>query len=124
MAAYNQQLAKLRTQQLKVDYSEKTLEAAEAASEKARGEYAKMQAEAQHAMEQAMLNGGSAASKITSQAAAEELAGAAMAAHRRLVIAAKEAKDASEKIAIASSMAPCVGVFMQVDRVRGAPPVI
>merc|ERR1740130_681386 len=123
MAAYNQQLAKLRTQQLKVDYSEKTLEAAEAASEKARGEYAKMQAEAQHAMEQAMLNGGSAASKITSQAAAEELAGAAMAAHRRLVIAAKEAKDAVRKISIASSMAPCV-MFLQVARARGAPPVI
>lgn len=124
MAKYNIELAKLRKQQLITDHAEKTLEGAEAASEKARGEYAKMQAEAQHAMEQAMLNGGSAASKITSQAAAEELAGAAMAAHRRLVIAAKEAKDASEKIAIASSMAPCVGVFMQVSRVRGAPPVI
>jgi hypothetical protein len=43
-----------------------------------------------------------------SQAAAEELAGAATAAHRRLVIAAKEARMASEKIAIASSMVPCV----------------
>jgi len=123
MAKYNGELAKLRRQQIVVDHSEKTLEAAEAASEKARGEYAAMQAEAQHAMEQAMLNGGSAASKITSQAAAEELAGAAMAAHRRLVIAAKEAKDASNKIAIASSMAPCV-MFLQVDRAPGAPPVI
>merc|ERR1740130_1617583 len=116
MAAYNQQLAKLRTQQLKVDYSEKTLEAAEAASEKARGEYAAMQAEAQHAMEQAMLNGGSAASKITSQAAAEELAGAAMAAHRRLVT---EAKEATDKIAMASSLAPCA----QTQGALAGPPV-
>lgn len=124
MGKYNIELAKLRRQQVVTDHAEAILEGAEASSEKARGEYASMQAEAQKAIEAAMMSGGSAASKITSQAAAEELAGAAMAAHRRLVIAAKEAKDASEKIAIASSMAPCVGVFMQVDRKRGAPAVI
>jgi len=124
MAKYNEELAKLRRQQIVTDQAEKILEGAEAASEKARGEYAAMQAEAQHAIEQAMMKGGSAASKITSQAAAEELAGAAMAAHRRLVIAAKEAKEASEKISIASSMAPCAKVFLQVARVRGAPPII
>jgi hypothetical protein len=125
MAKYNEELAKLRRQQIVTDQAEKVLEAAEAASEQARGEYAGMQAEAQHAMEQAMLNGGSAASKITSQAASEELAGAAMAAHRRLVIAAKEAKDASEKISIAASMAPCAGTFLlQGARARGAPPII
>lgn len=124
MEQYNVQIGKLRTQQLFTDQSEKALEAAEAASEKARGEYASMQAEAAHAMEQVMLSGGSAASKITSQAASEELAGAAMAAHRRLVTAAKEAKDASEKIAIASSMAPCATLLLQTDRVRGSPPII
>lgn len=124
MEQYNREIGKLRRQKLITDQAEKTLEAAEAASEKARGEYASMQAEATHAMEQAMLSGGSAASKITSQAAAEELAGAAMAAHRRLVSAAKEAKDASEKIAMASSMAPCATLLLQTDRIRGAPPVI
>jgi len=108
MAEYNKEVEKLRRQQLITDQAEKALEAAEANSEHARGQYAAMQAEAQHAVEQAMLLGGSAASKITSQAASEELAGAAMAAHRRLVIAAKEAKDASSKIAIASAMAPCL----------------
>lgn len=124
MGQYNANIAKLRRQQLLTDQAEKTLEAAEKASEKARGEYAAMQAEATHAMEQAMLAGGSAAGKITSQAASEELAGAAMAAHRRLVNAAKEAKDASEKIAMASAMAPCTGMFLQTDRAHGAPPVI
>lgn len=108
MQKYNGELSKLRRQQLVTDQAEKTLESAEATSEKARGQYAAMQAEAKHAVEQAMLSGGSAADKITSQAASEELAGAAQAAHRRLVIAAKEAKAASEKIAIASAMAPCV----------------
>lgn len=108
MAKYNEQLGRLRKQQLLTDQSEKTLEAAEQASEQARGLYASMQAEATAAAQAAMLSGGSAAGKITSQAAAEELAGAAMAAHRRLVIAAKEAKDASEKIGIASAMAPCM----------------
>jgi len=107
MGKYNGQVEKLRRQQLMTDAAENTLEMAEQASEKARAQYAAMQAEAQHAVEQAMLNGGSAAAKITSQAAAEELAGAAESAHRRLVIAAKEAKDASEKISIASAMAPC-----------------
>jgi len=124
MDQYNREIGKLRRQQLVTDQAEKALAAAEAASEKARGEYASMQAEATHAMEQAMLSGGSAASKITSQAASEELAGAAMAAHRRLVSAAKEAKDASEKIAIASSMAPCGALLLQTDRAPGAPPVI
>jgi len=125
MDVYNGEIAKLRRQQLITDQSEKQLAAAEKASEKARGEYASMQAVATAAMEAVMKSGGSAASKITSQAAAEELAGAAMAAHRRLVSAAKEAKDASEKIAIASSMAPCVaGMFLQTDRAFGAPPII
>lgn len=107
MDAYNVQVAKLRRQQLMTDQAEKALEAAEMASEKARGAYANMQAESSAAMQAVMASGGSAASKITSQAAAEELAGAAMAAHRRLVTAAKEAKDATDKIAIASSLAPC-----------------
>lgn len=108
MGKYNSEVELLRRQQLVTDQAEKTLEAAEATSEQARGQYASMQAEAQAAMEAAMMNGGSAASKITSQAASEELAGAAMAAHRRLVIAAKEAKAATDKISIASAMAPCV----------------
>jgi len=108
MQKYNGELSKLRRQQLVTDQAENTLESAEATSEKARGQYAAMQAEAKHAVEQAMLSGGSAADKITSQAASEELAGAAQAAHRRLVIAAKEAKAASGKIAIASAMAPCI----------------
>jgi len=107
MDAYNRQVARLRREQLLTDQAEKILEAAEKASEKARGEYASMQAVATQAMQEVMATGGSAASKITSQAAAEELAGAAMAAHRRLVTAAKEAKDATEKIAMASSLAPC-----------------
>lgn len=123
MGKYNSQLALLRRQQIVTDQAEKTLEGAEMASEHARGEYAVMQSEAQKAIAAAMASGGSAASKITSQAAAEELAGAAMAAHRRLVIAAKEAKEASEKIAIATSMAPCLGVFMQMQG-AGAPPII
>lgn len=108
MGEYNKQLLNLRRQQLLTDQAEKQLEAAETRSEKARGQYASMQAEAKAAMTAAMSGGGSAADKITSQAAAEELAGAAMAAHRRLVIAAKEAKDASDKIAIATAMAPCM----------------
>jgi len=123
MGKYNDQLALLRRQQIVTDQAEKTLEGAEMASERARGEYATMQAEAQRAIAAAMASGGSAASKITSQAAAEELAGAAMAAHRRLVIAAKEAKEASEKIAIATSMAPCTAMLLQVQH-AGAPPII
>jgi len=123
MGKYNDQLALLRRQQIVTDQAEKTLENAEMSSEKARGDYAVMQSEAARAIAAAMASGGSAASKITSQAAAEELAGAAMAAHRRLVIAAKEAKEASEKIAIATSMAPCLGVFMQMQG-AGAPPIV
>lgn len=124
MAKYNEQLLLLRKQQIITDQADRALEAAEMVSEKARGEYAKLQGDAKHAMEQALLNGGSAASKITSQAAAEELAGAAMAAHRRLVIAAKEAKEASEKISMASAMAPCVSMFLQDARSPGAPAII
>merc|ERR1719215_953153 len=116
MAAYNVQVGNLRRQQLLTDQAEKALEAAEQASEKARGEYATMQAVATQAMQAAMASGAGAASKITSQAAAEELAGAAMAAHRRLVTAAKEAKDATDKIAIASALAPC----QQTETVPGA----
>lgn len=124
MAKYNHELEKLRRQQIVTDQSEKVLEAAERSSEKARGQYAQMQASAQAAMQAAMMSGSGAAGKITAQAAAEELAGAAKAAHRRLVIAAKEAKDASEKIAIASSMAPCAPVLLQAARAPGAPAVI
>jgi hypothetical protein len=106
---YNRQIELLRRQQILTDQAEKTLEQAESRSEQARGSYASMQAELQRAQEASMTIGGSAANKITSQAAAEELAGAAQAAHRRLVIAAKEAKEASKKIDIAASMAPCTG---------------
>lgn len=124
MEQYNRQIAKLRAQEIVTNQAEKALEAAEKASEKARSEYAAMQGEAQHAMQMAMQLGGSAASKITSQAAAEELAGAAMAAHRRLINAAKEAKDASEKISMASAMTPCVATLLQTDRAPGAPPAV
>lgn len=108
MAAYNREVEKLRRQQLITDQAEKALEMAEANSERSRAQYASFKAEATKAMQAAMMAGGDAANAITSQAASEELAGAAMAAHRRLVIAAKEAKDASNKIAIASAMAPCM----------------
>jgi len=121
MDAYNVQVAKLRKQQLFTDQAEKSLEAAEMASEKARGAYASMQAEASAAMQAVMASGGSAASKITSQAAAEELAGAAMAAHRRLVTAAKEAKDATDKIAMASSLAPCAQTQGALGALAGPP---
>merc|ERR1719486_1087511 len=85
------------------------------ASEKARGDYAAAQAESAKAAEAMMKMGGDAAGKITAQAAAEELAGAARAAHRRLVIAAKEAKDASDKISIATDMKPCKPSLIQVE---------
>lgn len=124
MDKYNMEVAKLRRQQIVTDQAEKVLEAAEASSEKARSQYAKMQATATAAMEMAMSTGSSAASKITAQAAAEELAGAAQAAHRRLVIAAKEAKDAGDKISIAASLAPCMPVLLQEARAPGAPVVI
>lgn len=120
MDKYNQEVEKLRRQQLLVDMAEKTLEAAEAASEKARGQCSTYQAEAQRAVEEAMKKGGPLSTRILSQAASEELAGAAMAAHRRLVIAAKEAKEASEKISIASAMAPCATPGSQVSIVSGS----
>lgn len=107
MQAYNAQLALLRKQQILTDKAEKTLQAAEETSEKARKEYAAMQADAQHALETEMMSGGSAASRITSRAAAEELAGTAQAAQQRLLIAAKEARDAASKISISVSVAPC-----------------
>lgn len=124
MGKYNMEVAKLRKQQIIADQAEKVLEAAEASSEKARSQYAKLQATAMQAMENAMNKGSSAASKITAQAAAEELAGAAQAAHRRLVMAAKEAKEAGDKISIAASLAPCAPVLLQEARVPGAPAVI
>jgi len=113
MAKYNHEMMLLRKQQIVTEEAEKQLEAAEQASEAARKKYANMQAVASHAMEQAMASGDSVASKITSQAAAEELAGAAQAAQRRLVMAAKEAKEAAGKIGIAANMAPCLPVLLQ-----------
>jgi hypothetical protein len=124
MQAYNVQLQSLRRQQILTDKAEKTLEAAEQTSEQARGEYSNMQAEAQRALEASLMNGGSAASRITARAAAEELAGSAHAAQQRLLIAAKEAKDAAQKISVATSLAPCTVTLLQVHRAYGAPAVI
>lgn len=121
---YNSELLKLRRQQIVTDLTAKRLEAAEMISENARHMYLKEKAEAQHAYEADMLNGGNAANKITAQAAAEELAAAATSAHRRLLIAAKEAKDATQKIRIAARMTPCQKVFLQVAQTPGAPPLV
>jgi|Transcript_93348 hypothetical protein len=124
MEAYNVQLAALRKQQILTDKAEKTLQAAEESSEKARGEYACMQSEAQKAMEAALASGGSAASRITARAAAEELAGTAQAAQQRLLIAAKEAKDAANKISIATTLSSCTPTLLQMPRAPGSPAII
>jgi hypothetical protein len=120
LGRYNGELEKLRYQQIITEKAEKDLEAAEMTSEKARSAYASSQAEATKAAQSLLAAGGSAANEITAQAAAEELAGAARAAQRRLVIAAKEAKVASDKIAIAAAMEPCVHNAGQAAAMAGA----
>lgn len=102
---YNDQLFKLRKQQLATDSAEEVLQRAEKAGEEARMEYTKAAARAAQAAREAAMSGAEAAGRAAEQAEAEELASAAKAAQRRAIMAAKSAKEAADKANIAATIA-------------------
>merc|ERR1719321_1921678 len=91
---YNEELKKLRKQQLVTDRAEEILMRAEKAGEEARAAYTQAAARAAQAARDAAMTGAVAAGQAAAQAEADEMASAARAAQRRAIMAAKSAKDA------------------------------
>lgn len=102
---YNEELKKLRKQQLITDRSEEILMRAEKAGEEARAAYTQAAARAAQAARDAAMTGAVAAGQAAAQAEADEMASAARAAQRRAIMAAKSAKDAADKANIAANIA-------------------
>lgn len=102
---YNQEVERLRAQQMIVDRAEEILAKAEADSEAARKAYQAAATASAQAARDAAIAGQDAANQQAAQAQAEELAYSARAAERRLIIASKAAQDAAAKVGYASSIA-------------------
>lgn len=102
---YNDELKKLRKQQLITDRAEEILMRAEKAGEEARAAYTQAAARAAQAARDAAMTGAVAAGQAAAQAEADEMASAARAAQRRAIMAAKSAKDAADKANIAANIA-------------------
>merc|ERR550514_1006782 len=94
---YEDDLEKLRKQELETEHAEDQLGRAEKAAEDARAAAADAAAKAADAAREAAIAGAHAAGEAAKQAAADELAAAARAAQRRAVIAATAAKGAADK---------------------------
>jgi len=124
---YNEELEKLRREQLLTDRAEEIMQRAEKASEDARAAATKASARAAQAARDAAMSGAAAAGRAAEQAEADELASAARAAQRRAIIAAKSAKDAADKANIAANIAkippqpqptlpPCAMMLLQTGQ--------
>jgi len=101
---YEDDLEKLRKQELETEHAEDQLGRAEKAAEDARAAAADAAAKAADAAREAAIAGAHAAGEAAKQAAADELAAAARAAQRRAIIAATAAKGAADKAGLAGSL--------------------
>lgn len=103
LGVYNTEVSKLRRQQLVTAAYEREMETAREMSQEARSSFATLQQAQANANAAMNAMGGSAGASIEAQFAAEEMAGAANAGHRRLLVAAGAAKDAWRKLGSVTS---------------------
>lgn len=102
---YNDELAKLRKQQLITNRAEEIMMRAGKASDDADKAKKNQDEAANQAARDAAMLGAEGAAKAAEQADAEEMAAAARGAQRRAIEASKNAKDAADKVNLAARIA-------------------